>query len=122
MIRRPPRSTRTDTRVPYTTLFRSPGAIVTRIGPELSGLGPAAPGIEHGRMGLIGKQLRPGTQVLQQRRMQWPQPPGAAAHPVSQGRAVQAHALAGQDLSLAVSGLSVGVFANDPIGAQRFAS
>src|SRR3546814_14885714 len=24
MIRRPPRSTRTDTRVPYTTLFRSP--------------------------------------------------------------------------------------------------
>src|SRR3546814_6397839 len=26
MIRRPPRSTRTDTRFPYTTLFRSPGA------------------------------------------------------------------------------------------------
>src|SRR3546814_4362006 len=25
MMRRPPRSTRTDTRVPYTTLFRSPG-------------------------------------------------------------------------------------------------
>src|SRR3546814_19310077 len=25
MIRRPPRSTRTDTLVPYTTLFRSPG-------------------------------------------------------------------------------------------------
>src|SRR3546814_7320744 len=27
MIRRPPRSTRTDTLFPYTTLFRSPGAI-----------------------------------------------------------------------------------------------
>src|SRR3546814_5066454 len=26
MIRRPPRSTRTDTLFPYTTLFRSPGA------------------------------------------------------------------------------------------------
>src|SRR3546814_10105538 len=26
MIRRPPRSTRTDTLLPYTTLFRSPGA------------------------------------------------------------------------------------------------
>src|SRR3546814_4890750 len=25
MLRRPPRSTRTDTRFPYTTLFRSPG-------------------------------------------------------------------------------------------------
>src|SRR3546814_6016081 len=28
MIRRPPRSTRTDTLFPYTTLFRSPAAIV----------------------------------------------------------------------------------------------
>src|SRR3546814_5368799 len=28
MIRRPPRSTRTDTLFPYTTLFRSPGGIV----------------------------------------------------------------------------------------------
>src|SRR3546814_12331171 len=27
MIRRPPRSTRTDTRFPYTTLFRSPDAV-----------------------------------------------------------------------------------------------
>src|SRR3546814_1520281 len=27
MIRRPPRSTRTDTRFPYTTLFRSPGHV-----------------------------------------------------------------------------------------------
>src|SRR3546814_13227089 len=28
MIRRPPRSTRTDTRFPYTTLFRSDGVVV----------------------------------------------------------------------------------------------
>src|SRR3546814_1111142 len=30
MIRRPPRSTRTDTLFPYTTLFRSPVAVVDR--------------------------------------------------------------------------------------------
>src|SRR3546814_3115523 len=30
MIRRPPRSTRTDTLFPYTTLFRSPGAPMMR--------------------------------------------------------------------------------------------
>src|SRR3546814_14351497 len=30
MIRRPPRSTRTDTLFPYTTLFRSPGGGTTR--------------------------------------------------------------------------------------------
>src|SRR3546814_320436 len=29
MIRRPPRSTRTDTLVPYTTLFRSPGLLIS---------------------------------------------------------------------------------------------
>src|SRR3546814_15221618 len=32
MIRRPPRSTRTDTHLPYTTLFRSAG--VAEIGPD----------------------------------------------------------------------------------------
>src|SRR3546814_6572427 len=31
MIRRPPRSTRTDTLFPYTTLFRSMGVRVTRV-------------------------------------------------------------------------------------------
>src|SRR3546814_12005144 len=33
MIRRPPRSTRTDTLVPYTTLFRSPGERVIVLPP-----------------------------------------------------------------------------------------
>src|SRR3546814_21087459 len=32
MIRRPPRSTRTDTLFPYTTLFRSAGLVETGIG------------------------------------------------------------------------------------------
>src|SRR3546814_16916050 len=35
MIRRPPRSTRTDTLFPYTTLFRSPGQTLA----EVNGLG-----------------------------------------------------------------------------------
>src|SRR3546814_4147748 len=33
MIRRPPRSTRTDTLVPYTTLFRSTGAVDVTVHP-----------------------------------------------------------------------------------------
>src|SRR3546814_17262228 len=32
MIRRPPRSTRTDTLFPYTTLFRSPEAVIDQFG------------------------------------------------------------------------------------------
>src|SRR3546814_18918212 len=35
MIRRPPRSTRTDTHFPYTTLFRSAGGGVARVGEDL---------------------------------------------------------------------------------------
>src|SRR3546814_7453435 len=38
MIRRPPRSTRTDTLFPYTTLFRSEGADLTRILDRQTGL------------------------------------------------------------------------------------
>src|SRR3546814_14795218 len=43
MIRRPPRSTRTDTLFPYTTLFRSPDrrqtAVVDRVDSRLNGIG-----------------------------------------------------------------------------------
>src|SRR3546814_3588937 len=35
MIRRPPRSTRTDTRFPYTTLFRSRPAVAADSAPDL---------------------------------------------------------------------------------------
>src|SRR3546814_4811542 len=38
MIRRPPRSTRTDTLFPYTTLFRSAGQRSRRVGSQSSGV------------------------------------------------------------------------------------
>src|SRR3546814_8686180 len=38
MIRRPPRSTRTDTRVPYTTLFRSDARLAVGAGYRTNGL------------------------------------------------------------------------------------
>src|SRR3546814_7367708 len=37
MIRRPPRSTRTDTLFPYTTLFRSPGRIAAKLQNQVDG-------------------------------------------------------------------------------------
>src|SRR3546814_7492898 len=40
MIRRPPRSTRTDTLFPYTTLFRSAGGVVVLGAPEQQGAAP----------------------------------------------------------------------------------
>src|SRR3546814_4693641 len=44
-IRRPPRSTRTDTLFPYTTLFRSHGAAVRRGGGALHAPGNGHPGL-----------------------------------------------------------------------------
>src|SRR3546814_11726756 len=43
MIRRPPRSTRTDTLFPYTTLFRSPAAAPAAAAPAA----PAAPAVDN---------------------------------------------------------------------------
>src|SRR3546814_5454380 len=63
MIRRPPRSTRTDTLLPYTTLFRSPRLLQPRPGNravELPGPHPRAlrPRMAEGR-GVIGFAAAP---------------------------------------------------------------
>src|SRR3546814_15819007 len=55
MIRRPPRSTRTDTLFPYTTLFRSPADDIRRTSP-VHRLGPCCVGGVNGTT----KQLTPG--------------------------------------------------------------
>src|SRR3546814_4191143 len=63
MIRRPPRSTRTDTLFPYTTLFRSravvPGLVVAHVG----GVGVAGVG-EARAVGQPGHRRRPGVGQL----------------------------------------------------------
>src|SRR3546814_17728258 len=54
MIRRPPRSTRTDTLFPYTTLFRSPaelGVAVTKAALERAGVAPTV--VQHVFMGQV---------------------------------------------------------------------
>src|SRR3546814_1974567 len=54
MIRRPPRSTRTDTLFPYTTLFRSP------TGSKTAGGHPPPP---EGAAALVTKALKPGRDI-----------------------------------------------------------
>src|SRR3546814_12281116 len=53
MIRRPPRSTRTDTLFPYTTLFRSPG-------PSPAWVGAATTGLNGDGVGRHVRRKRPG--------------------------------------------------------------
>src|SRR3546814_6127752 len=75
MIRRPPRSTRTDTLFPYTTLFRSPETADGRRSPPLP---PAARRRAHGQWAPI-----PG-----KRRERRPDPPsgGSPAGPAPRAR------------------------------------
>src|SRR3546814_4963838 len=68
MIRRPPRSTRTDTLFPYTTLFRSicgdPVADLRRFARQAGGQGDADPGIfEPGEPRPLGKRPAIGANI-----------------------------------------------------------
>src|SRR3546814_17950107 len=57
MIRRPPRSTRTDTRFPYTTLFRSGKGDARKTGDgERAQMMIAEPGLEAADQRLVGEQ------------------------------------------------------------------
>src|SRR3546814_8753397 len=60
MIRRPPRSTRTDTLFPYTTLFRSQGGqLADRTGGGGGRLRPADQPVDHRGAGAERHRLRP---------------------------------------------------------------
>src|SRR3546814_2720824 len=106
MIRRPPRSTRTDTLFPYTTLFRSPGASPQASARDLSSpgggqqrpspadgggsgvsAGPAAPAATGGR-GLRRTDPHPSPHRLSLVRRRPPSPPDdrTRAHLFVQGR------------------------------------
>src|SRR3546814_2311700 len=82
MIRRPPRSTRTDTLFPYTTLFRSCGESATGVGENLHHAYPAfpiCPARPHGDG--EGGRFCPGFDELHRRRSQCAaQVPGTDPH------------------------------------------
>src|SRR3546814_3706000 len=59
MIRRPPRSTRTDTLFPYTTLFRSEGVTVAE-GAAFEPRPDAAPVRHHDQEPAVARQHAPG--------------------------------------------------------------
>src|SRR3546814_18215171 len=61
MIRLPPRSTRTDTLFPYTTLFRSPCAGADGVGAARQGERAAAAGDRRDRRALRGVIIRPAS-------------------------------------------------------------
>src|SRR3546814_3966593 len=63
MIRRPPRSTRTDTLFPYTTLFRSVGAAVEQV-VALVAVEQVVPGIARQRIAAVEQHRHAVTQHI----------------------------------------------------------
>src|SRR3546814_19075082 len=87
MIRRPPRSTRTDTLFPYTTLFRSPGdaGAESRMGGQRGGIEgrDAAPATGHALLpqegvGLIPQAAKGGAAALRRHHVAVEVPGGLA--------------------------------------------
>src|SRR3546814_15896582 len=115
MIRRPPRSTRTDTLFPYTTLFRSVGAARRLVGGRLEvGVADAAVAApqEHDALADFGEVGQDGLLVLGEHL-------GAGGHLDDQGRGGRP----GHVLALAVAaalGLEVLVIAEPDPGIEAF--
>jgi hypothetical protein len=99
----------------------APGAIIDGVGPQASGLGPAAARVEHRQRRVVGEELGRGEDALEQALVQGLQPPAGAADPVRQRRAVELDAVAGEDLRLAVQGPVVRVLVDQHLGDQRLA-
>src|SRR3546814_6685486 len=84
MIRLPPRSTRTDTLFPYTTLFRSPGRLTTP--PFGAGVGPAESRIGDRDVELLVAEVDPRPVVLRIER-----DPAAQAQPAGRRAVADEH-------------------------------
>ena len=97
----------------------APRAIIAGVGPELAGLGPPAPRIEHRCGRLVGEQSLGSSQPFQDMIAQGPQIPGCPADPIGQRRAVELDALPGVDLGLPVQWQVIGVLGDQHLGDQR---
>src|SRR5215210_9503085 len=80
----------------------APRTIINGMAPELAALGAPASRIENRHRGLIGEHAGPGEDERQLAFIERLQPPRGTLHPQRQGRAVEAHALTLEDLSLPI--------------------
>src|SRR3954469_9155867 len=100
-----------------------PGPVIARERPEVAGFGPAAPGIQHRRRGLIDTELRRGEQKLAQTMPQGLQFLGRIADPEGERGTVDGNTVRRQHLRLAVKRqmpmiLGIDHMRDEPLGRQ----
>src|SRR4051812_24221800 len=97
----------------------APRAIINGMAPELTAFGAPASRIEDRHRGLVGEHAGPGEDDRQLAVIERLQPPRSPLHPQRQGRAVEAHALTGKDLSLPIQRDVPGELGDRDMGDQR---
>ena len=96
----------------------APRTIVARQRPEPAGLRAATARIRRRRPGLVGEELRGALEGLHQPGMDGTQLPRGVADPVGERGAVEAHALAGEDLRLAMQWQMIGEPGDQDVGVN----
>ena len=114
------RTTSLVLRMPTRIRTAAPRPVVAGNGPEVALLGFASSRIEHRTARLVAEQLRRAPEVREQMIVQRLQLGRRRADPLRQRRALDADALAGQDLRLAIERQVIGIFAHDHVGDERF--
>src|SRR5215212_4120912 len=87
--------------------------------PELTAFGPPAPRIEDRHRGLVTEHAGPSEDGRKLALIERLQPPRGSLHPQRQGRAVEAHALTLEDLSLPIEWDVPGELEHRDMGDER---
>ena len=98
---------------------RSPGPLIAHDHPEPTRPGAAAAWVLDGDRGVIGMHSLSGADVLADGLGDRGHQPGGPADPVSQGRAIQLHALARVNIRLPVQGQVVAILGHHHVGEKR---
>jgi hypothetical protein len=96
-----------------------PGAIVSRVGPELAGLRAASARIEHRRCGFVGEQFHRRFEMSENALAERPHVKGGSSDPISERRTIEMNALAFVDLRLAIERQVIGIFCDEHVGDCR---
>ena len=80
----------------------TPGAVVDGVTPQPTGFGSPPAGVQHRQSCVVGEDFRRRQHGGHHQLVQWSEPPAGAADPVAQSGTIQRHAMAGEDLGLAI--------------------
>ena len=96
----------------------APASLLAGIDPQPPRLRATAPRIEHRNRRVVGEQIIGDEHLIAEPAVQRFQPPGRAADPAGERRALQIDAMPGEDFRLPVEGQVIAVLGNQHLGEE----